>query len=129
MANPVITNVGLVSRNDRAAFVSACIIDGASITADGVVKRGALLVKNTSGALTKWHVYASGDALVADGVRILQDDAKVVAAQDAFAAGYLEGFFVLSALIDANSAASLVAGDLTLAAGFHMIEADEVRLK
>jgi hypothetical protein len=129
MANPIITNVGLVSRNDRAAFKSACVIDGASITADGVLKRGTVLVKNTSGATSKWHAFASGNVLAADGVRILEDDLKVVAGQDGFAAGYLEGFFTLSAIVDANSASGLVAGDLTVAAGFHVIEADEVRLK
>lgn len=129
MGNPIITNVGIVSRNDRAAFKSACIIDGASIAADGVIKRGTVLVKNTQGATNKWHAYVSGDMLVADQARILEDEVKVVAGHDAFVAAYIEGFFVISAIVDANSASGLVAGDLTLAAGFHVIEADEVRLK
>lgn len=128
MANPIITNVGLVSRNDLLAVVSHVIIDGAQISADGFLPRGTLLVKNTSGAAGKWHAFVHGtDVLAADGARILQDGVKVAAGADAFAAAYLEGFFSLSSLIDANS--GLVAGDLTVAAGFHLVEANEIRLK
>lgn len=128
MSNPVITNVGLVSRNDQLAVLSSCIVDGSGYAADAVIPRGALLVKNTSGALNKWHVFVHGtDVLAADGVRIAQDSIKVLALQDSFAAAYLEGFFKLSDILDANPGA--LAGDLTVAAGFHLIETDEVRLK
>ena len=130
MTNPTIQNVGLVSRNDRFAVVSHCVVDGASIAADGVLLRGTVLVKNTSGATTKWHPYVHDtDTVALDQTRILQDDTKVQAAQDAFVAAYLEGFFTLSSIVDANSANGLLASDLLLAAGFHQIEVDEVRLK
>jgi hypothetical protein len=88
--------------------------------------RGTVLVKSGS----KWHAFVHGtDTLAADQVRILQDELKVQAGVDAFGVGYLEGFFKLSAILDANSAGALVSGDLTTAAGFHVVEADEIRLK
>lgn len=125
MSNPIITNVGVVSRFDRMALASQVVVNGSTISADGVLARGTVLVKEGGG---KYHAFVHGtDTLAADGVRILQDDLKVVAATDAFGAAYFEGFFKLSSLIDVNS--GLVAGDLTTAAGFHLIESDEIRLK
>ena len=127
MANPIITNVGLVSRNEQLCVASKVVLDGADIAADGVMLRGALLFKKGNG---KWRQALHADTLVADGVRLLQDDVKVVAGQDAFGSAYLEGFFKKSAILDAQPAsAAIVAGDLTTTAGFHLIETDEYRLK
>lgn len=128
MANPVITNISLISRFAHLAVESAVVIDGASISADGVLPRGTLLCRASVGG--KYHAYVHGtDTVAVDMVRILKDDLKVEAAKDAFGVGYLEGFFSLSQLLDANAAGSLVAGDLLVAAGFHKIESDEIRLK
>jgi hypothetical protein len=95
---------------------------------DGVLPRGTVICRASLSA--KWHVFVNGtDTLAADLVRVLSDDVKVIAGLDAFAAAYFEGFFSLSAIVDANVAGGLVAADLTLVAGFHKIETDEVRLK
>jgi hypothetical protein len=126
MANPIITNVGLVSRFAHLALASKVVLDGADISADGFLPRGAVLFKKGNG---KWRQALNADTLAADGVRILEDEVKVSAGQDAFGAAYFEGFFKLSSILDANSGAAIVAGNLTAAAGFHLIEADELRLK
>jgi hypothetical protein len=124
--NPIITNVAVVSREAQAAIASHCTVDGATIPADAALLRGTLLVRSAVGG--KFHVFVHGtDVLAADMVRILKDDKRLSAGLDAMAAAYVEGFFKLSALLDANP--GLVAADLTVAAGFHMIEVDEVRLK
>ena len=126
--NPIITNPGLVSRYDEFALASKLTVDGASISADGVLLRGTVLVKQSSNG--KWHAFVHGtDTLAADQVRILKDELKVSAAADAYGVGYFEGFFMLSDLLDANSAGGLLLADLTTAAGFHQIESNEVRLK
>jgi hypothetical protein len=124
MGNPIINNVAIITRFDRLALASALIVDGATISVDGVIRRGAVLVKSSG----KWHQYVHGtDVVAVDAVRILQDDVKVVAGVDAYGVGYFEGFFSVLALKDAT--AGLVDADLLLAAGFHVIETDEVRLK
>lgn len=126
MANPIITNVAVVNRFYDLALASHCTIDGATIAADGVLLRGTILVRSTVGG--KFHAYVHGTDVVSLGnVRILKDDQKVVASQDAFAAGHFKGFFKFSALVDSNS--GLVLGDLLPAAGFQQLESDEIELK
>jgi hypothetical protein len=125
--NPVITNVAIVSRFDDKALASKCIIDGAGIAADGIIPRGALLVKQSSNG--KYHVYVHGtDTMALGAVRIAMDEIKVVAGQDAFAAAFFKGYFVMSAILDANTAGGLVSGDMVAACGFRMIETDEIEL-
>lgn len=125
MSNPVITNIGLVSRFSELAKASKMVLDGTDISADGVIPRGTLMFKKGN---SKWRVALHTDTLVAGGVRIMQDDCKVVAAVDAFAAGYFMGFFKKQQLLDVNSGGSIVIGDLSAAAGFLLIESDEIRL-
>lgn len=126
MANPVITNVAVVSRFAELAPASHCVIDGASIAADGSLPRGTVLVRASVGA--KWHAYVHGTDVVSLGnVRILQDDKKTVAGADQFAAAHFKGFFKLSALLDSNP--GLVAADLLAAAGWQVLESDEIELK
>jgi hypothetical protein len=126
MANPTITNVAVVSRFYDLALASHCVIDGATISADGSMIRGTLLVR--SAVSGKWHQYVHGtDVMSLGNVRVLKDDQKVIAGQDAFAAGMFKGMFKLSALVDVNP--GLVAGDLLAAAGFQVLESDEIELK
>lgn len=126
MANPVITNVAVVSRFADRAPSSHCVIDGTTILADGSLPRGSVLVRSSVGG--KWHLYVHGTDVVSLGnVRVLQDDKKVVAGLDQMAAAHFKGYFKLSALIDSNP--GLVAGDLLLAAGFQLLETDEIELK
>lgn len=126
MANPVITNVAVVSRFYELALASHCTIDGATISADGVLLRGSVLVR--SSVAGKWHQYVHGtDSMTLGNVRILKDDQKVIAGQDAFAAAHFKGMFKLSALVDVNP--GLVAGDLSAAAGWQVLESDEIELK
>lgn len=126
MANPIITNVAVVSRFYDLALASHCTIDGATIPADGVLLRGTVLVR--SAVAGKWHAYVHGTDVVSLGnVRILKDDQKVVAAQDAFAAAHYKGLLKLSALVDVNP--GLVLADLLPAAGFQQLESDEIELK
>jgi hypothetical protein len=127
MANPVITSTGLVTRFMTLALQSRVILDGADIAADGIMKRGTLVIKKVNG---KWRQMLHADALVVDQVRILQDEVTVEAGKDAFTAAFFKGFFALSTILTAQpAAAAIVAGDLTLAAGFHLIETDEIELK
>jgi hypothetical protein len=124
--NPIITNVAVVTRFYELALASHCTIDGATIAADGNLIRGTLLVRSTVGG--KFHAYVHGvDTMTLGNVRILKDDQKVVAGQDAFAAGLFKGFFKVSALIDSNP--GLLAADLLAAAGFQVLESDEIELK
>jgi hypothetical protein len=127
MSNPTISNSALVSRERGLAVAVPVIIDGTTISADGVLKRGTVLVKSG----TKYHVFVHGtDTLALDGVAILQDDVKVLAGIDIVSqSAFYEGFFLTAALLDANSAGGLVLADLTLAAGFHVVNASEIRLK
>jgi len=126
MANPVITNVAVVSRFAELAPASHCVIDGTTILADGSLPRGSVLVRSAVGG--KWHLYVHGTDVVSLGnVRVLQDSLKVVAAQDAMAAGHFKGYFKLSALVDSNP--GLVAADLLAAAGWQQLESDEIELK
>ncbi|RYZ79763.1 MAG: hypothetical protein EOP06_26585 [Proteobacteria bacterium] len=126
MPNPTITNRALVSRNAQVAFKSQTVIDGTVIAADGVLKRGQLLVKNSSG--TKWHPFVIGDVPLQPGkVRILEDDQQVVAGQDKPCSAFIEGFFIQSDIVQPSTA--LLASHLIAAAGFLLIEADEIRLK
>ena len=128
MANPIITNVGLVSRNDHLAVTTKVVVDGTTISADGVLKRGSLLCRSAVGG--KYHLYVHGtDTAAVDKVTLLVDDVKVEAGKDAFGAGYIEGFFKTSSIVDAMGGAPFVAGDMLLAAGFHVVESDETRLK
>lgn len=125
MANPIITNEALVSRHGQFALADKAIIDGLDISADGVIKKGTLLVPGTTAG--KWKPWVDGGAALALGqVRVVQDEIKVVAGQDAFAAPFFCGFFKRSTLMGANS--GLVDADLTAAAGFVQINADEYRL-
>lgn len=120
--NPQIKNQALVSRNSMFALVSSCVLDGTLIGADAIYPRGAILVKQGSGKYKRW---VTGDsALVAGSYRLLQDELKVVAAQDAVAGGYFKGFFNLSDIIDSNPSAVLA----TLV-GAAQIEANEIELK
>lgn len=120
--NPQIKNVALVSRYSQFALTSGCVLDGTLITADGIIPRGAVLVKQVGGKYKRW---VTGDpALVAGSYRLATDEIKVEAAKDAFVAGYFKGFFSLSDIIDANP--SLVLATLVGAA---LIEANEIELK
>lgn len=122
MANPQIKNQALVSRNSMFALVSTCILDGALIAADTTYPRGAILVKQGSGKYKRW---ITGDpALVAGTYRLLQDEVKVTAAQDAAVGAYFKGFFNLSDIIDSNPSAVLA----TLV-GAASIETNEIELK
>ena len=124
--NPVITNVAVVSRLAELAPSSHCVIDGATIAADGRLERGALVVRSAVGG--KWHAFVKGtDVMSLGNVRVLQDSVKVVAGQDAMAAAHFKGFFKLSALADSN--AGLLAADLAPAAGWQQLESDEIELK
>jgi hypothetical protein len=125
MANPTITNMSITSRFEKFALASSVVIDGSEFSADASLLKGTILVKKANG---KWRKFVHGtDTLALDAVRILQDEMKITAGVDAFAVGFFEGFFRMAALSAVNS--GLVAADLTVAAGFHFIDADEVRLK
>lgn len=134
-ANPVIRNVGLVSRESQLAIPIGFVVDGATISADGTLLRGTLMVYNSANG--KWHSYVHGtDTLVAGEVLLCQDDTKLLSGVDAFASGYREGFFDVASILDANSSGAMVFADLTSAAGFvalpkgpGMSQATEVRLK
>lgn len=119
-ANPVIRNVGLVSRESQLAIPVSGVVDGSDVAADGVVLRGTILVYN--GTSKKYHAMVHGtDTLAKNGFLILQNDLKVFASTDAPFSGYREGFFLISDLLDANSAGSVVVGDLTTTAGFYQL--------
>ena len=119
-ATPVIRNVGLLSRESQLAIPVPGIIDGADVSADGVVLRGTVLVQD--GTSKKFHAFVHGtDTLVKGECLILQDDVKVAAGVDKEFSGYREGFFAAADLLDANSGLDLA--DLTTAAGFYPIPA------
>jgi hypothetical protein len=121
-----IQNVALVTRYDQLAVPLSVLVDGATFTADGVLQRGTLLVLNAGSG--KWHPAVHGtDTIVADQVRIMQDDMKVASGVDLMCSAYSEGFFRLSSLVDANP--GLVIGDIPASVGFHPAGSDEVRLK
>ena len=101
--NPQIKNVALTSRYQDFALRSGCVLDGALIAADGIIPRGAILVKQAGGKYKRW---VTGDApLVAGSYRLAMDEVKVEATKDAFVSGYFKGFFHLSDIIDANPSA------------------------
>ena len=134
MSNPVIRNTALVARERALAVAIPVVIDGSLLTSgmisgDGYLLRGTILVKQGSG---KYKPFVHGtDTLAADGVVILVDDLKASTGGPDLVtnSGYYEGFFLLATLLDANSAGGLVSGDLTSAAGFHSVSANELRLK
>lgn len=124
MANPIITNVAVVNRFYELALASHCVIDGTTISADGVLLRGTVLSRSTVGG--KWQKFTGGIVSLGN-IRILKDDQKVEAGKDAFAAGHFKGFFKTAALLDVNPA--LLAGDFSAALGFQQLESDEIELK
>lgn len=123
MANPIITNVGVVTRHGHLALASQVILDGADLPADAKILKGTVLFKKGNG---KYRVKLVSDTAVANTIRILQDDVVVEATKDFITTAYFCGFFRLSTMLAVTP--GLLEAALTTAAGFQKIEADEMRL-
>lgn len=115
--NPTIQNQALTSRRPDLAVAVPGVIDGATVSANGMVLRGMILVFNSGN--NKYHQYLHGtDTLAKGNFLVAQDNIKVIASVDCPFAGYREGFFLASDILDSNSNNSLVLADLLAVAGW-----------
>jgi hypothetical protein len=118
--NPTIQNQALTSRRPDLAVAVPGVIDGATVSAAGMVLRGMILVWSSSN--NKYHQYLHGTDTLAKGNHLIAvDNIKVLAGVDCPFSGYREGFFLSADLLDSNSNNSFVLADLLSAAGWSAI--------